>query len=84
MSKMVDAALVKKMLGLIQASIDDGDGSDQREWLNFLEQMPSVDAIPVALLEDQAKQILAENEPMGNLLVMTLNVMLRWRKECNA
>ena len=43
MSKYVDITLVKKMLGLIQASIDDGDGFDQREWLNFVEQMPSVD-----------------------------------------
>lgn len=40
--KYVSAVLVKKMLGLIQASIDDGDGYDQREWLNFVEQMPTV------------------------------------------
>ena len=46
-----------------------------------LELLSSVDAIPVALLEDQVKQILAENKPMGNLLAMTLNVMLRWWKE---
>ena len=43
MSKMVDVTLVKRMLGLIQASIDDGDGFDQYEWLNFLEQMPTVE-----------------------------------------
>lgn len=43
MSKYVDISMVKRMLGLIQASIDDGDGYDQREWMEFLEQMPSVE-----------------------------------------
>ena len=43
MGKYVDISMVKRMLGLIQASIDDGDGFDQYEWLNFLEQMPSVE-----------------------------------------
>lgn len=43
MSKYVDISMVKRMLGLIQASIDDGDGFDQREWMEFLEQMPTVE-----------------------------------------
>ena len=41
--RYVPVGLVKKMLGLIQATIDDGDGFDQREWLDFVEQMPSVE-----------------------------------------
>lgn len=40
--RYVPVGLVKKMLGLIEASIDDGDGFDRYEWLDFVEQMPSV------------------------------------------
>lgn len=81
MSRYVEVSKVEEMLRIIRVSLMVGAGYDIREWLDFVEQMPSVDAVPVAWIEDEIKELNEMDNHFSALTANLLSAMLRRWKE---
>ena len=81
MSRYVEVSKVEEMLRLIRVSLIVGAGYDIREWLDYVEHMPTVDAVPVAWIEDEIRSLMMLGNPFATNMSMQLSGMLnRWKE----